>query len=561
VKVYVKKMRSSEPRNLRILSWNVLDPDSGFLGVIRESWKRAAKEHKQSFLTWWAGWSVRPEELVFVPNPSSDCLKSMKDTFRNRDEAWYPSFQTAGPCVEGPCKLLAYKSKGEWYHVRKRDEQEAYAFKDKDKVDVAVFEGSYCGFQIPPSAGSEYSKLRMELVKLFIWQCLAGRDKGLNIHADIVCLQEAPEELSTYFGQQQKLFCSNCVGGVLTIVKKKIMEDSNDVIEKDGWSFWRDSLVAFRLNEEYQQTVGCKWLSIINSHGPGSNDGEAGANYVRTLFTEAKEYGRKFPGQLTILTGDYNVTLNEYFDEGGNWREEHMSSLLLGNKGIEACAVMKAPKAPFSWVLKDVRDELDEDKFAEEADKIIIRKKLFKKLFELKGELSHLLDEADLKNFSSETDVSDFLKKVQKVQKVQPESTPGEQLFLMDYVTGKEEYNFRDISDHAPLLAEIQIAPRKSDDDVSFEEAWAGSESLAYRLFKFYRMVPPTAGAEEEGRQRSQSSSVRRRGSPAKKRGESSLSARHSGGSRSSSQGPHRDARGRFARTPSPSRAATGSRH
>lgn len=448
-----------------------MDPSAGFLGGVETSWHEAKKRYKKEFIQWTSSSNprIKVDELVFVPNPASDCIVSKQDA---KSGSWYPEFLTASDeFTDASCRLLAIKKSGVWIWMYKWTTSEHKAYDEKfvspsmcqkfdQEVEVAVFEGQYCGHQISPTDNSKYSETRMELVKLFLWQCLASREKGQNISADIICLQEVPMSLFTYFKEHEdnmKLYCSEYRDGVITLVKKEIVHSWDEAIQTNHW-YPRTSFVAFELSENYRDRLGTKWLTVINCHASG---GDAAAPYFEGLLEQTQQYHSQYPTQLTIMTGDFNMNLDQDVKENGVF-----SSLLLGNKGIEASAVLQTNRAN-EWELTDVEGVLSPEKVENDQAKI--------SKLQLVNFSSDLLHEGAMKNFSTRQQHDEY--------------------FLMDYDTNGDVFNFRSLSDHAPLLAEVRLKSRyRKDPPIKY----ASERSLIYKLFQTYRMDASSHLSEDE---------------------------------------------------------------
>jgi hypothetical protein len=476
------------PPNLRILSWNILDPGASFLGGVNADWHAAKTRHKPDFISWanadWhAAKNLNVDELVFVENPKSDCIESKK----NDDGSWYSEFLSAGDDFTDPsCRLKAIRQNGVWlwktkwstsehqehaktHHIPPWESYQCVAYEPEDHVTVAVFEGQYCGHQIPPTEDSMYSQNRMELVNLFLWQCLTSRKKGQNISADIICLQEVPVSFETYFKKDsaaaRKLYFSQLNDGILTIVKKKIMKPGQNIRDENKWHD-RWSLLDFELSDAYKGLLQTDSLTVINCHAYGGDRAEP---YFKQLLKETQWYNTSSYDGLTIMTGDFNMNLQDYSDAP-------FHSLLLGNKGIEASGILER-WGYNPWKLTDVKGNFDLDDMMNDYNKI-------KRKLKLVNINTGLLDSGAMSDFSSRPQHAGYL--------------------LMDYVTNGNDYNFRGLSDHAPLLAEVQLDSEGAQSHVD----QASAHSFIYKLFQAYRMD----ASAPEGRSSSESPRWERRG-------------------------------------------------
>ena len=445
----------------RILSWNVLSPDAGFLYTIPQKDDSAKQKHLTDFMQWLGSvqrYLPAEDQLRFVENPTSECLRSEES-----DKGWESKWVTGSHLTQSDldnCTLYAVKTWSDGWLMQYRT-PEQYCKPCSQDVEVAVFLGPHCKYASVPSAESIYSTTRMDLVKTFILTALAeSTDPNchLNLKADIICLQEVPAELYDFLLKAlgTKVYISFFeVRGLLTLVKKKLMAPNQDPYSTWFHNLRYASLVAFELSEPYQTHMDSKWLSVVNYHGFGGSEGS------RESWKELAEgiQAYSFEG-CSVVAGDFNLNIPR--DTYG-WHFS-FSSLLQGPKNIDYIGLFGKDRT--KWRLSDVKGVLRSKKCIQQ---------LKRKIFPILESNSILLDTRRIRGFVAEDVYPDH---------VLDDSETKDDI-------SSAEFNWRALSDHGPILAEIAL-----EDPGKRSKEWAywtttDSNSTIYHLFRFFRMSVP----------------------------------------------------------------------
>lgn len=448
-------------RRPRILSWNILDPDAGFLYTVSPEDESAKLTYLNDFMKFLTSIGVRlpsEDELRFVAKPVSGCLRAERS-----DNGWEPKWVTTSHLTQSDlddCTLYAIKTRSDGWLMQDRTlEQDCRRF-DSGDIEVAVFLGAYCKHATNPSAKSRYSKTRMDLIQTFILTALAESKKPncrLNLNADILCLQEVPVELHKFLQEalEGKVYIYFSVDrSLLTLVKKDLMDLQGKVHSGNFHKLKAASIVAFKLSEPYQELMDCEWMTVVNYHGLG---GASSIESWETLAEGIQCYG--FAG-CSVVAGDFNLNIPR--DVYG-WHLS-FSSLLQGPKPIDYIGLFGKDRT--KWRLSDVQGDLHTKKCIQ-----LLRRKIIPML----ETNSRLLDTRQLKDFAAE------------------DIYPGHVLepsAVRDDVSSAE-FNWRALSDHGPILAEITL-----QDSRERSQEWAhwtktDSNSTIYHLFRFFRMSLP----------------------------------------------------------------------
>lgn len=450
-------------RPIRILSWNLLHPGSNFLYNVPQKDDSAKQKHLDDFKRWFLRTPRHRDfpdtnDLRFVENPRYNCIQG-----KYRRGGWEPSWLEKGQLsrsdIKG-CSLYATKSSTGWRLQEWTHEKDCMP--SGEDVQVAVFRGPNCSYATSVSSESEYSKNRMDLVKTFLLLALSdSKDPNcqLNLHADILCLQEVPEDLHTFLRDTLKGKVHTYFHGernLLTLVKTQIMDPEG---MHEGYFNRMDtaSIVAFKLTEEYQQLLTCEWMTVLNYHGKGGDSSEI---TWETLRSGMEAYGHE---GCSVVAGDFNLNIPQ---DLYSWHLS-FSSLMQGPKSIDYMGLFGKDRT--KWRLSDVQGDLSPRKCISQVRR---------KIVPLLEANATLLDDRTIAGFVTENKY--------------PNHVLWESETKDD--ASSSEFNWRALSDHGPLLAEILLLQDSRERSKSWAH-WTRTDwgSTIYKLFLFFRMSQPTS--------------------------------------------------------------------
>jgi hypothetical protein len=290
---------------LKLLSWNVLDPSSGFQPLEPQD-----------------GHGASPFVRTVI-NPASNCAFVSKTTLKHRVQQ-FPLFTTAFSKTTPEQEWLSSEDcspKQAWIVGQDDSEEEAVtkAETEEDCVPypepppgrqrLVEFEGKWCHDFVTGLAGSAYAAERQHL-DLELLRLATTKARHVDaLEANIVCLQEVDaafhDHVVTAFHRKFFVFFD---GELLTMVRRSIVDEPPMLWTRDG----RVTQVVCRLKKKF----GGLGVSIFNLHfAGGAPHPREDIEYIMQCIRDTSLYMREnyeLPMALSLVMGDFNFSLEDY---------------------------------------------------------------------------------------------------------------------------------------------------------------------------------------------------------------------------------------------------------
>lgn len=316
IKINTKEMSHNDRIKLSILSYNVLEGDSGFYGIrskeqddlINKNPKLLnidqgkygpikVVQHKPQLTTATYNWEVTAPSQNGAQTEKYN-LAQLREPYENEPKLPQGSrvYSTRNSGDSGTYRGHYNGKKFIWALKSAPDDESPELVSDQHELDeqptehgMAVYGGRYAIDTFPLKGDSEYNLIREDLILDFLMQCIPILD------INILCLQEVSDRMAAKIGSmlgdvwEYKHHASD----VFTAIRRSILKDSNNT---DWWGAHheRTQYVIFETTENLR-------VYLVNTHGLGKRPEVS----MQSILANEK-YGVDAFCDLWIIAGDFN---------------------------------------------------------------------------------------------------------------------------------------------------------------------------------------------------------------------------------------------------------------